>query len=153
MAQTQGGSPDGQLVFDHYIIALNNASGGLGGFAGSAHSASESIITTPRKEFRLFLPAIRQFARERRQLACRTRRANAVAAAVSGSRVYQLSRHVSFHDYRQSLFHRRRRKRQHAPVVLAGSSLPLTSTKPPAGPSAMADNAIAFLLTILRLII
>lgn len=32
MATAKGGSPDGMLVFDNYVIALNNGSGGLAGY-------------------------------------------------------------------------------------------------------------------------
>jgi len=62
MAQSRGASKDGMLVVDHYVIALNNASGGLGGFrwmgairqpfynlagAGSAYPASRFVFFKP----------------------------------------------------------------------------------------------------------
>ena len=148
MAQTQGGSPDGQLVFDHYIIALNNASGGLGGFRWlGALRQPKYNNDTPAKSFVFFSPPSASSPAS----GVNWRVADGAptplpwpfrARAFTNSPGTTLSTTTANHYFTGG-----GANGNTLPVVLAGSSLPSTSTKPPAGPSAMADNAIAFLLT------
>ena len=130
MAQTQGGSPDGQLVFDHYIIALNNASGGLGGFRWlGALRQPKYNNDTPAKSFVFFSPPSASSTRERRQLACRqTARQRRCRGRFGLARLPTLpARHLST-TTANHYFTGGGANGNTLPVVLTGSSLP--STRP-----------------------
>lgn len=117
MAQTRGGAKDGMLVCDHYIMALNNASGGLGGFRWMGDPAA-LLQCRGRAGVGLcvLLAALRRRPVERSQLERRRRHADAIAVAVQGAWVYQRRRYQHRgDDRRQRLLQRSKFRWQHRP--------------------------------------
>lgn len=149
MAQTRGGAKDGMLVCDHYIMALNNASGGLGGFRwmGAIRQPFYNAEGAPASGFVFFSPPSAGDP------------SSGLNWSVGGGTPTPLPWPFKAHGFTNAAdtniaattaangyYSGASSDGNIVPIVLTGASLPTTAPPPP-GSGGIADGNFAFLMT------